>query len=347
MVKISKMKKEKRIKLNQLLIIAVAWMIAGALMTVYDHLLLLTANSLGPAEHYSFLQALTKNVIAGFTGAMLGGSLLVFYVNVRYRDKPYIYTLSSVIGFFLIVIAIVTLILGRVIFSFQTIKAVMIWSVIVGITQLLLQVSSKFGHGIFWKIMCGKYHTPQEEKKIFMFLDLNASTEIAEKLGDKQYHALLKDFFADITAPILDNDGQIYQYVGDEVIVAWEYRDGKQNARSIECFYDIKQHMEKNSAKYIRRYGLMPTFKAGIHCGSVVGGEVGILKRDITYSGDVLNTASRILNKCTEFNQELIASTDLIDDLRQLGNYITRPLGSIKLKGKAKEVLLNALIPAS
>lgn len=38
-----------------------------------------------------------------------------------------------------------------------------------------------------------------------MFLDLNSSTAIAEKLGDEKYHELLKDFFADITNPILDS----------------------------------------------------------------------------------------------------------------------------------------------
>ncbi len=92
-------------------------------------------------------------------------------------------------------------------------------------------------------------------------------------------------------------------------------------------------------------YGLIPTFKAGIHCGSVIVGEVGIIKRDITYSGDVLNTTSRILNKCGEFKEEVIASTELLSELHLSNDYFSRPLGAIKLKGKQNEVLLNALIP--
>lgn len=95
----------------------------------------------------------------------------------------------------------------------------------------------------------------------------------------------------------------------------------------------------------MKYYGLIPTFKAGIHCGTVIAGEVGIIKRDITYSGDVLNTTSRILNQCGEFKEEVIASADLLSELRLSNNYSSRPLGAIKLWGKQKEVLLNALMP--
>ena len=107
----------------------------------------------------------------------------------------------------------------------------------------------------------------------------------------------------------------------------------------------MKLYIPNKKEKYLFRYGVVPSFKAGIHCGRVVAGEVGIIKRDITYSGDVLNTTSRILNKCAEFNEEVIASSDLLSELHFARNYITRPLGAIKLKGKEKELLLNALTP--
>ncbi len=131
------------------------------------------------------------------------------------------------------------------------IKAAISWSFIVAITQLLLQVNSKFGQGVFWNTIRGRYNTPKEEKRIFMFLDISSSTVIAEQLGDKSYHALLKDFFADITYPILDNKGSIYQYVGDEVVIAWNYEDGKENMQCIKCFFDMKEHIEQHKEKYL------------------------------------------------------------------------------------------------
>ena len=175
-----------------------------------------------------------------------------------------------------------------------------------------------------------------------MFLDLNSSTAIAEQLGDKKYHEFLKDIFTDVTNPILDNKGEIYQYVGDEVIIAWKYDDGIKENKCIQCFFDVKAQLEKKKDKYFRLYGLIPSFKAGIHCGKVVAGEIGIIKRDITYSGDVLNTASRIQGVCREFHAEVIVSADLASAL-QLINFNAHILGSVRLKGKGKEIQLIAL----
>lgn len=340
-------------------------MIMGLLITIYDHLALLTSNSTGLSEEYSFMISAARNIGAGMIGALIGGSILVFYINVKYQDKPYGYTILIVSTTFVLIVMLITILMGLILVPLHTgkplqdpvsraafydflmdsshAKALLAWSFVVAITQLLLQVNSKFGQADFWNIIRGKYNRPQKEKRIFMFLDLNSSTKIAERLGDEKYHAFLKDFFSDITNPILDNKGAIYQYVGDEVVVAWKYEDGIENTHCLRCFFDMKLHIQRKKEKYLAKYGMVPTFKAGIHCGRVIAGEVGIVKRDITYSGDVLNTTSRILSKCGELKEEVIASSELLAELYFAGGYITRPLGAMRLKGKEKEVILNAL----
>jgi len=333
-------------KLQQLYIIIIVWLAIGLLIAVYDNLTLLTLNAVPPIPKYALPTSILINMGAALIGALLGGSFLVFFVNVRFRDRSYGYTILTVALSFLVVIAIINIILR--LFNIQSewhriIKNCMVWGIIVTITQLFLQINNKFGQGIFWDILRGKYNTPREEQRIFMFLDLNSSTGIAEKLGDKKYHAFLKDVFTDITNPILDNQGDIYQYVGDEVVIAWKYEEGIRDSKCVQCFFDIKFHLKELGNKYMRQYGLIPSFKAGLHCGRVVAGEVGIIKRDITYSGDVLNTTSRIQNMCKEFNEEVIVSGDLAASLRLPGSLAAQPLGSIKLRGKQKETQLVAL----
>lgn len=342
-------------------------MIMGFLISVYDYFALRTSMSLGPAPDYSFLVSVARNVGAGLVGALLGGSVLVFYVNVKYRDKPYGYTIIIVVVVFVLIVTLISLLMGWIIVPIKTgkpitdpeslkafidfmkdsshAKAGLAWSFVVGITQLLLQVNSKFGQADFWNIIRGRYNRPKEERRIFMFLDMNSSTSIAEQLGDETYHSLLKDFFADITAPILENKGSIYQYVGDEVVIAWNLEDGKENVQCLKCFFDMKLQINQQRRKYLTKYGLVPQFKAGIHCGRVIAGEVGIIKRDITYSGDVLNTTSRILGKCGELNEELIASDELLQEVNFEKGYESKPLGGILLKGKNREVALSALKP--
>lgn len=361
------MKKVTQLQLQQLFIITIVWMALGFIIAVYDHLMLHTSLSQGPSEGYSFTEAVFRNLISSFIGAMLGGSCLVFYINVKYRDKPYGYTILAVLLFFIFVMVIITLTLALVIVPRRTglplsdpvsqaafnafitdrypLKSALVWLFIVATTQLLLQVSSKFGQGTFWNIIRGKYNTPKEEKRIFMFLDLNSSTTMAEKLGDETYHALLQDFFADITDPIVNNKGNIYQYVGDEVVIAWTHEEGIENAHCLKCFFDMKQVMMAKEPKYIQRYGLVPTFKAGLHCGRVVAGEIGVIKRDITYSGDVLNTTSRIQNMCKELNVEILASSNVLKELILSDLYTAEPLGAIKLRGKSQEIALSTLRP--
>lgn len=351
--------------MKQLKVVIGSWVVLGLLITVYDHLLLHTYNSLGPSPQYTFWLSALRNMGAGLLGGLLGGSFLIFYVNVRYQDKPYGYTILAVSLAFLVIVGFITVVLGFILAPLRTgqpfftpetqaafrefiwdphpVKSGLVWFFIVAATQLLLQVNSKFGQAEFWNIIRGKYNKPREEKRIFMFLDLNASTAMAEQLGDETYHALLQDFFSDLTIPILDSHGHIYQYVGDEVVVAWDYKDGREGAHCIRCFFDIKRSIKKNTARYRARYGLLPSFKAGLHCGRVIAGEVGIIKRDITYSGDVLNTTSRILTKCGELHEELIASSELLEQLSPMTQYKTRPLGAMKLKGKERTVYLNAL----
>lgn len=362
------MKEGTRLKLKQLSVIIVAWTTMGFLISVYDYLLLNTSFSAGVSHDYSFMVAAARNVGAGLVGALLGGSLMVFYVNEKLQDKPYAHTILIVSVSFVLIVTLISCLMGIILVPLKTgkplkdpdswsafivfmkdashLKALLVWSFIVAITQLFLQVNSKFGQANFWNIIRGKYNRPKEEKKIFMFLDLNDSTTIAEQLGDETYHSLLKDFFADITGPILDNKGSIYQYVGDEVVISWNYEDGVKDERCIRCFFDMKMHIQSKRKKYFTRYGMVPTFKAGIHSGKVIAGEIGIIKRDITYSGDVLNTTSRILSKCGEFKEEIIASSELLAALKNPKSYITKTLGAIRLKGKSREVILNSLIPA-
>lgn len=363
------MRQRTRIKLKQLALIIGVWLVLGFLIAVYDHLVLYSAHSLGPTPDYTFLLGVARNMGGGLIGGLLGGSLLVFFVNEKYQDKPYAHTILFVSISFLLIIALIAVLMALLIIPARTgeplsspasreafigfltdsmpLKAALVWSIIVAVTQLLLQVNKKFGYDTFWNIIRGKYNRPRAEERIFMFLDINASTSIAERLGNSNYHRLLKDFFADITNPVLNNGGHIYQYAGDEVIISWKYQAGITASQCLKCFFDIKAHMQQLQEKYMHRYGLLPSFKAGLHSGLVIAGEVGIIKRDITYSGDVLNTAARIRNMCSKFNVELIVSQYLLSKISTNNRFSIRELGAIKLRGKEHPVMLCAVIPAA
>lgn len=354
-----------QLKMKKVLVIMVTWSAIGVGITLYDHLAFNSQFSTGTSPTYSFLKSLFINAVGGLVGALLGGSFLVFYVDKRFREEPYWKTILLVAFSFVVVITWVTVLLALFLAYRQTgqslmhpstqtavnaflvdplfLKNLLVWAVIVTSTQLMLHVNDKFGQGILWKFIQGRYHTPKEETRIFMFVDLLASTTLAEKLSHKEYYHLLRDFYADITNPILYNKGEIYQYVGDEIVISWRLHEGLANSQCLKCYFDMRNALSELKQKYQSKYGLVPDFKAGLHYGKVIAGEIGIVKRDITFSGDVLNTTSRIQGKCNEYNVKILISDELLQQLPCVVQYQRIPMGAAELKGKEAKVAISTL----
>jgi class 3 adenylate cyclase len=179
-----------------------------------------------------------------------------------------------------------------------------------------------------------------EVERIFMFLDITSSTSIAETLGHVKYFELLNDFFNDLAKPIEAHKGEIYQYVGDEVVVSWALEEGISNANCLHCFFDILDTIDDLSYKYLEKYEMVPTFKAGMHFGKVSTGTIGTIKKEIIYTGDVLNTTSRIEGQCNQHNVNLLLSKDLMNKIPNENQFEFVEIGEISLRGKASFVTL-------
>lgn len=203
---------------------------------------------------------------------------------------------------------------------------------------LIKAMSDSLGSGTLLNFLTGRYHQPRIEDRIFMFLDMYDSTPIAESIGHLRYFELLNDCFSDMTDPILDSGGEIYQYVGDEVVITWPVRSGIRQANYLKCFYAIKSKLLKRSAYYEEIYGTTPAFKAGVHHGNVTAGEVGVVKKQVVYTGDVLNTTARLRDLCKQFNTELIVSQGLLDMTKDLDKYHLEAYGENELRGKSEEI---------
>ncbi len=186
-------------------------------------------------------------------------------------------------------------------------------------------------------------HGFTEVTRVFMFLDIKSSTAIAEDLGHIRYFELLNDFFSDIADPISNNKGQIYQYVGDEVVVSWSVDSGISNNNCINCFFEITSTIDQLKSRYQKKYGIIPEFKAGFHFGTVSTGAVGTLKKEVIYTGDVLNTTSRIEGLCNQYDVNLLMSEDLLKQLALGENYSPQKIGEINLRGRNANITLFTL----
>jgi adenylate cyclase len=183
-------------------------------------------------------------------------------------------------------------------------------------------------------MLLGKYRNPREEERIFMFMDLKSSTTHAEKLGHIKYSALIRDSFMDINQVLSRHNAEVYQYVGDEIVVSWPITRKLKSIACVEFFFACQDQFNQRYEYYMENYGFVPQFKAGLHLGKVTAVEVGEIKRDIAYHGDTLNTASRIQSVCNQYDKIFLVSGDIIDFMELEKQYSTELLGNINLKGK-------------
>ena len=215
--------------------------------------------------------------------------------------------------------------------------------VIYGLLVFFLQVNNLLGEGVLWKFMRGKYHKPREEERIFMFLDMKSSTTIAEQLGHVRFYALLNELFHEISYPVLQTKAEIYQYVGDEVVLTWEVENGLENSNCLRTFFMFQERLQKNGENYLRNFGVKPEFKAGLHFGKVISAQIGDLKREIVYNGDVVNTTARIQSECNNYQRDCLVSGELMDRLKNMNGFRWEKIGAVTFRGKETQVELYSV----
>ena len=76
----------------------------------------------------------------------------------------------------------------------------------------------------------------------------------------------------------------------------------------------------------------------------MISAQIGDIKREIIYNGDVLNTSARIQEQCNKFNRELLISGILLNQLDIKNEYRAEKIDTVKLRGKETYLELFSLI---
>jgi len=220
-------------------------------------------------------------------------------------------------------------------------------AIMIVIISFIKQMNNKFGPGILIPMLLGRFRKPRIEQRIFLFIDLKDSTTYAEKLGHIKFSEMIQDCFLDVNKVIPPFNAEIYQYVGDEVVLSWSGSEGLRKMNNIKFFFAFQSYLQRRKEHYEEKYGFVPQFKAGANIGNITVAEVGDYKREIAYHGDTINTAARIQSVCNTYGKSFIISEELKDQIEWDDSFTTEFLDSIKLKGKEKEVKLYSISATS
>jgi len=184
------------------------------------------------------------------------------------------------------------------------------------IINFTIQMSRKVGLNMMINYISGKYHIPRTEHRIFMFIDLKSSTPIAEKFGDEKYHRMLNEFLHDVTKCVLAAKGEIYRYVGDEVVITWPWRKGLRNSNCIRTYFYVQYQINREKEKYLEKHGIIPQFTAGLHGGHVTTGEIGEVKSQIIHHGRVIQETASLKDELKRLNENFLVTDYLIGKIK-------------------------------
>jgi adenylate cyclase len=214
---------------------------------------------------------------------------------------------------------------------------------LVGVGIFLLQMSRLVGERTLRHIVFGRYHRSRKEERFFLFVDIAGSTPLAERIGPDAVHRFLGEVFRLASDPIDDHRGEVYQYVGDEIVITWTVAEGRDGARPVACFFAIEQALARAAPEFEREFGAVPRLRAGLHGGPVITGEVGGSRRAIVYHGDVMNTTSRIEQATRDLERQFLVSSDAMERLADLGCFALDDLGPQRLRGRAAAMHVYAV----
>ena len=352
--------------LRQALAFALIWMVFGVLYALLEYGIM-GEETIYPSTNnkYEFKSSLLYITIGSFSMGFVQGLVEAIWFKNLFKGET-LFKKILVKGIYYILILIIFLCLNTLIVNsnyygqppfhpivlesfWRFIGEFSFWSVIIYTFAILTislfysEMSNYVGFGVLSNFFLNKYHQPKQEVRIFMFLDMKSSTKIAEQIGHKKYFDLLKKYYADMTNPILETSGQIYQYVGDEIVVSWPESVGTLNNNCIRCLEKIDTEINRNKDDYKKEFGLVPQFKAGYHIGEVTAGEIGMLKKDIIYTGDVLNTTARIQAQCNNYESKVLISEELLKRLTKDVQNVAKRIGNLNLRGKSESINLFSL----
>ncbi|HYC63469.1 MAG TPA: adenylate/guanylate cyclase domain-containing protein [Reyranellaceae bacterium] len=297
-----------------------------------------------------------RGVAQGVLGSLLIATPIVYVetksariaLTRRLRRLPLVAYFAIKLLFYLVVIVTgmtLTRVLLALPFDWETFRDAFVFAVIMSVIgNVVFDLGGLLGFDTLRNLLTGRYVHPRKVTRAFLLIDMKDSTGHAERLGAVRFHELLNTFFRDISDAALECDAEIHKYVGDEAILTWSDERAIRDGSCLACPFAVRDAIARNAAHYRKRFNAVPEFRAALHHGEIVAGEIGDVRREIAYVGDTLNVAARLLEAAKELKRDVLASAELLERSTLPPGVRSEGLPTLSVRGRAAPLGVSALV---
>ena len=193
-----------------------------------------------------------------------------------------------------------------------------------------------------------------------LFADVVGFTTFSERRTAEEVVTQLNEYLGAMTEVVFQWNGTLDKFVGDAVVVFWGAPlDQPDHAElAIKCALHMRKRLEELQAKW-RAEGKVPLDNGiGINTGEALVGNMGAegKKMDYTMIGDHVNLAARVEGLTRKFKAPIVISEYTLEHIKpilategdpdsggRLGHILIQGLGTVKVKGKDRPVVVYSL----
>lgn len=175
----------------------------------------------------------------------------------------------------------------------------------------------------------------------FLFTDIRGFTSLCEGMQPKKVVEILNHYLDIETQIILNNNGDIDKFVGDEMMAF--FSGARKEINACKAAMEIRAAMREQQQLSMKDGSTYVSIGIGINTGKVTFGPVGSrTRKDFTSIGDTVNLAARLEGANKAYGSKSIITEAVYQKLRDM--FICRELDFITVKGKTEPVRIYEIL---
>ena len=185
----------------------------------------------------------------------------------------------------------------------------------------------------------------QNKDLTVLFSDIRGFTTLSETMSPQALVNHLNEYLTAMTGIILEYEGTLDKYVGDEIMCFWGAPLPQEDHAMLACQSALRQMEVLKQLNESWPPERKLNIGIGINSGIMLVGNMGSLQRmDYTLTGDNVNLGARLEGTNKSYFTNIIMSEYTYGLVRD--KVIARELDNIRVKGKNQPVLIYELIDA-